>query len=42
VSTGRFVALEPRKRIVQVVEFESGNASFAGLRSSLEKLARFL
>jgi uncharacterized protein YndB with AHSA1/START domain len=78
VSTGRFLALEPGKRIVQSVEFESANVSFAGemtmtwsfeplpggtrvaitaenvpsgiskadhdagLRSSLENLARFL
>jgi uncharacterized protein YndB with AHSA1/START domain len=78
ISTGRFLALEPGKRIVQSVEFESTDASFAGemilawsfeavpegtrvtitaenvppgiteadheagLRSSLENLARFL
>jgi uncharacterized protein YndB with AHSA1/START domain len=30
VSSGRFVALEPDKRIVQSVEFESADASFAG------------
>jgi len=78
VSSGRFVALEPGKRIVQSVEFESSDASFtgemtiswsfdtlpegtritvtaenvppgitkadhdAGLRSSLDNLARFL
>jgi uncharacterized protein YndB with AHSA1/START domain len=30
VSTGRFVALEPGKRIVQSVEFESGDVSFSG------------
>jgi uncharacterized protein YndB with AHSA1/START domain len=78
ISTGRFVSLEPGKRIVQSVEFESADASFvgemtmtwsfeampegsrvtvaaenvppgiskadhdAGLRSTLENLARFL
>lgn len=30
VSAGRFIALEPGKRIVQSVEFESTDASFAG------------
>ena len=30
VSAGRFVALEPGKRIVQSVEFESADASFGG------------
>jgi uncharacterized protein YndB with AHSA1/START domain len=30
VSTGRFLALEPGKRIVQSVEFESADVSFAG------------
>ncbi|AUX40175.1 uncharacterized protein SOCE26_015740 [Sorangium cellulosum] len=30
VSTGRFLSLEPGKRIVQSVEFESSDASFAG------------
>ncbi len=30
ISTGRFVSLEPGKRIVQTVEFESTNASVAG------------
>lgn len=30
VSTGRFVSLEPGKRIVQTVEFESTGASAAG------------
>jgi uncharacterized protein YndB with AHSA1/START domain len=78
ISTGRLLVLEPGKRIVQSVEFESADASFAGemiltwsfeavsagtrvtitaenvppgiteadheagLRSSLENLARFL
>lgn len=78
VSTGRFLSLEPGKRIVQSVAFESSDASFtgemvmtwsfeslpagtrititaenvppgisqadheAGLRSSLENLARYL
>jgi uncharacterized protein YndB with AHSA1/START domain len=78
LTTGRFLALEPGKRIVQSVEFESADVSFsgemimtwsfealpagtrvtitaenvprgitkadhdAGLRSSLENLARFL
>ncbi|WP_437611944.1 SRPBCC domain-containing protein [Sorangium sp. So ce834] len=30
VSTGRFLSLEPGKRIAQSVEFESSDASFAG------------
>ena len=30
ISTGRFPSLEPGKRIVQSVEFESADASFAG------------
>ncbi|MCW5806080.1 MAG: SRPBCC domain-containing protein [Deltaproteobacteria bacterium] len=30
VSTGRFVALEPGRRIVQSVEFESADAAFGG------------
>jgi uncharacterized protein YndB with AHSA1/START domain len=30
VSAGRFVAIEPGRRIVQSVEFESSDASFAG------------
>jgi uncharacterized protein YndB with AHSA1/START domain len=30
VTAGRFLSLEPGKRIVQSVEFESGDASFAG------------
>lgn len=30
VSTGRFLSLEPGRRIVQSVEFESTNAAFAG------------
>jgi uncharacterized protein YndB with AHSA1/START domain len=30
VSAGRFVALEPGRRIVQSVEFESTDAAFAG------------
>lgn len=30
VSTGRFLALEPGRRIVQSVEFESTDAAFAG------------
>ena len=30
ISTGRFLALVPGKRIVQSVDFESMNASFAG------------
>jgi uncharacterized protein YndB with AHSA1/START domain len=30
VSTGRFVALEPGRRIVQSVEFESTDAAFGG------------
>ncbi|WP_437716079.1 SRPBCC family protein [Sorangium sp. So ce448] len=30
VSTGRFLSLEPGKRIVQSVAFESSDASFAG------------
>jgi uncharacterized protein YndB with AHSA1/START domain len=30
VSTGRFLSLAPGKRIVQSVEFESADASFAG------------
>ncbi|WP_437678607.1 SRPBCC domain-containing protein [Sorangium sp. So ce131] len=30
VSAGRFLSLEPGKRIVQSVEFESSDASFAG------------
>ncbi|HEU4867183.1 MAG TPA: SRPBCC domain-containing protein [Actinomycetota bacterium] len=30
ISTGRFVSLEPSKRIVQTVEFESNDASIAG------------
>jgi uncharacterized protein YndB with AHSA1/START domain len=30
VSTGRFLEIEPGKRIVQSVEFESGSAAFAG------------
>ncbi len=30
VSTGRFLALEPARRIVQSVEFESADAAFAG------------
>lgn len=30
ISTGRFLALEPGKRIVQSVTFESSDASFAG------------
>ncbi|WP_437572095.1 SRPBCC domain-containing protein [Sorangium sp. So ce542] len=41
VSTGRFLSLEPGKRIVQSVEFESSEASFAGemvMRWSFESL----
>jgi len=41
VSRGRFVALEPAKRIVQSVEFETTDASFAGemtMRWSFESL----
>ena len=30
VSAGRFVSIEPSKRIVQTVEFESSDASFSG------------
>ncbi len=30
ISTGRFVTLEPSKRIVQTVEFESADVSFSG------------
>src|SRR5687768_1356654 len=30
ISTGRFVSLEPGKRIVQTVEFESADPSLAG------------
>jgi len=30
VSSGRFLALEPGKRVVQSVEFESDDAAFAG------------
>lgn len=30
VSSGRFLAVEPEKRIVQSVEFESDDAAFAG------------
>jgi uncharacterized protein YndB with AHSA1/START domain len=30
VSTGRFITLEPGKRIMQTVEFESADAAFAG------------
>jgi uncharacterized protein YndB with AHSA1/START domain len=30
VSTGRFLTLEPGRRIVQTVEFESNESSFAG------------
>lgn len=30
VTAGRFLSLEPGKRIVQSVEFESGDASFVG------------
>jgi uncharacterized protein YndB with AHSA1/START domain len=30
VSTGRFLSLEPGRRIVQTVEFESTDAAFAG------------
>jgi uncharacterized protein YndB with AHSA1/START domain len=30
ISTGRFLTLEPGKRIVQSVEFESADVSFAG------------
>jgi uncharacterized protein YndB with AHSA1/START domain len=30
ISVGRFLALEPGRRIVQSVEFESDNAAFAG------------
>jgi uncharacterized protein YndB with AHSA1/START domain len=30
ISSGRFLALEPGRRIVQSVEFESDNAAFAG------------
>ena len=41
VTSGRFVALEPGERIVQSVEFESTDASFAGgmtMRWSFETL----
>lgn len=30
VTTGRFVSIEPGKRIIQSVEFESADAAFAG------------
>jgi len=30
VTTGRFLTLEPGKRIVQSVEFESADVAFAG------------
>lgn len=30
VTSGRFLALEPGRRIVQTVEFESGDPAFAG------------
>jgi uncharacterized protein YndB with AHSA1/START domain len=43
VSSGRFLELEPGKRIVQTVEFESADAAFAGtmrMTWSLEPVAK--